>query len=186
VAAVGIGGAGLVAADAGAVAVVAPCAVLDIEGVSAQIVHELAVVVGAEVAGLEGVGIAAAVAANVDGVAGAVVARWPVFDVVVRVVVVVAGDSRWLWLRYRARVAVFCACNVGLLLHLAAIRFGFSDFSWWWRCGGDWRRWRRRKFVNLRCGQRRRERRRGQRWQRWQRRQRRRQRWRRRLRWEWR
>ena len=129
---VDVGGVGRVAADAGAVAVVVPCAVLDIEGVSARIVHELAIVVGAEVAGLEGVGIAAAVAANVDGVTGAVIARWPVFDVVVGVVVVVAGDLRWLWLRYQARVAVFCVCNVGLLLHLADIWFGFGDFSWRW------------------------------------------------------
>ena len=48
---VNVGGVGRVA-GAGAVAVIAPCIVLDIEGGSARIVHELAVVIGAEVAGL--------------------------------------------------------------------------------------------------------------------------------------
>jgi len=148
---------GRIAADAGAVAIVTPCAMLDIEGVSTQIIHELAVVVGAKVAGLEGVGIVAAVAVAVDDVGDAddiaTIAHWIVFDAVRVVVVVVAGDLCWLWLRYRACVTVFCACNVGLLLHLAAIRFGFGDFSWQWRCGSDWQRWGRHKFVNLRCGQ---------------------------------
>jgi len=110
--------------------------------VSAQIVHELAIVVGAEVAGLEGVGIAAAVAVAVDDVGDAddvaTVARWIVFDAVG--VVVVAGDSRWLWLLDRAHIAISYACDVGLFLRLAAIRFsfgGFGDFGLQWRCGGD-------------------------------------------------
>jgi len=73
------------------VVIVAPCTVLGIETVPARVVHEVAVVTGAEVAGLVWV---AAVMADVDGVAGAVVAHWLVFDVVVGVVVVVAGDLR--------------------------------------------------------------------------------------------
>jgi hypothetical protein len=57
---------------------------------------------------------------------------------VVVAVAVAAGDSHWLWLRYWGRIAVICACYVGLLLHLAAIQFGFGGFSWQWQYGGDW------------------------------------------------
>jgi len=98
--------------------------------VSARIVHELAVVVGAEVAGLALVGAVVAfamiaVAAVVDD--ANVVARRLAFDAVVIVVgtvvvalcrlafdvavggvVVAVGDLRLLWLRYQGRIA---ACN---------------------------------------------------------------------------
>jgi len=74
--------------------------------VSARIVHELAIVVGAEVAGLEGVGIAAAVAVAVDDAdVVAVVARWLAFGVVAGVVVVVVGNLCWFGLRCRGRIA---------------------------------------------------------------------------------
>ena len=74
-----------------AVVIVALCTVLSIETVPTWVVHKVAVVAGAEVAGIARV---AAVTANVDGVAGAVVVRWLVFAVVIGVVVVVAGDLR--------------------------------------------------------------------------------------------
>jgi len=74
-----------------AVVIVAQCTVLSIETVPARVVHEVAVVAGAEVAGIARV---AAVTANVDDVASAVVVRWLVFAVVIGVVVVVAGDLR--------------------------------------------------------------------------------------------
>jgi len=48
----------------------------------------------------------AVVAANMGGVAGTIVVRWLVFDVVVGVVVDIAGDSRWLWLRYQVCITV--------------------------------------------------------------------------------
>jgi len=98
--------------------------------VSARIVHELAVVVGAEVAGLAWVGAVVAVAmiavaavvddANVVArrlafdavvvVVGAVVVALCrlAFDVAVGGVVVAVGDLRLLWLRYQGRIA---ACN---------------------------------------------------------------------------
>ena len=104
----GVGSVGLVADGDDAVAVIVPCAMLDIEGVSAQIIYELAIVVGAEVAVLAYVGvvvadaIAVVVAAIVND--ADVVAHWLAFDVVR--VVVVAGDLRWLWLRYWGCIAV--------------------------------------------------------------------------------
>jgi len=61
-------------------------------------------------------------------VAIVVVTCWVVFDAVR--VVVVAGDSHWLWLCYRACIAISCACGLGLLLHLVGIQFGFGDFGW--------------------------------------------------------
>jgi len=75
--------------------------------VSTRIVHELAVVVGAEVAGLEGVGIAAAVAVAVDDVGDvvAVVACWLAFGVLAGVVVVVVGNLCWFGLRCQGRIA---------------------------------------------------------------------------------
>jgi len=76
---------------AAVVVIIAPCTVLGIETVPPRVVHEVAVVAGAEVAGIARV---AAVTADVDGVADAVIARWLVFDVVVGVIVVVAGDLR--------------------------------------------------------------------------------------------
>jgi len=113
--AVGISGAGLIADDAAgsvaavriggegtgvddvadgivedaAVVIVTLCTILGIETVPAWVVHKVAIVAGTEVAGITQV---AAVTANVDGVAGAIVACWLVFAVVVGVVVVVAGD----------------------------------------------------------------------------------------------
>jgi len=80
-------------------------------------VHELAVAVDAEVAELERVGIAAAVAvvaAMVDDVSDAndvaVVACRLAFNVAVRDVVFgVVGILRLFWLRDRARIAVSCS-----------------------------------------------------------------------------
>jgi len=98
--------------------------------VSAQIVHELAIVVGAEVTGLAWVGAVVAVAmiavaavvddANVVArrlafdavvivVSAVVIALCRLaFDVAVRGVVVAVGDLRLLWLRYQGCIA---ACN---------------------------------------------------------------------------
>jgi len=140
VAAVGIGGAGLIADAAGGAVVVVDTrwVVLGIEAVPARIVHKLAVVIGAEVAGLARVVVAVAIAAAAVVDDANVVAHWLAFDTVG--VVVVAGDSRWLWLLDRARIAISYACDVGLFLRLAAIRFsfsGFGDFGLQWRCGGD-------------------------------------------------
>ena len=98
----GAGGAGHVAtAPAAAVTDVARQAVLVIDVLAAWIVHELAVVAGAEVAGLAWVVVAVVDAAVV---AVAVVARWVAFDVV-GVVVVVARDLH-LWLHYRVGIVV--------------------------------------------------------------------------------
>jgi len=47
---------------------------------------------------------AAVVDVDADGVTSVVIACWLVFDIVVGVVVDIAGDSHWLWLRYRARI----------------------------------------------------------------------------------
>ena len=79
--------------------------------------YELAVVVGADVVGLvvDNADVVAVVTrmlafGAVVVVVGAVVVavRCLAFDVaVVGVVVVVAGDLRWLWLRHRGRIAVF-------------------------------------------------------------------------------
>ena len=43
---------------------------------------------------------AAVVDVDADGVTSVVIACWLVFDIVVGVVVDIAGDSHWLWLRY--------------------------------------------------------------------------------------
>jgi len=64
-----------------------------------------------------------------------VVACWLAFNAIVEVIVVVAGDWCWLWLRYLGRIAISYSCNFGLFLHLAAIRFcfgGFGDFGLQW------------------------------------------------------
>jgi len=79
------------AVGAGVVGIVVPSAILGFETVPAWVVHEVAIVAGAEVAGITWVAV---VTADVDGVAGAVVARWLVFAVVIWMVVVVAGDLR--------------------------------------------------------------------------------------------
>ena len=94
VAAVGIGSAGLIAdAAGGAVVIVDVCwVVLGIKAVPTQIIHKLAVVVGAEVAGLARVVVAVAIAAAAIVDDADVIARWLAFDTVG--VVVVAGDSR--------------------------------------------------------------------------------------------
>ena len=98
VTAVGIGSAGLIADAAGGAVVIVDVhwVILGIEVVPAWIVHKLAFVVGAEVAGLARIVIVVAIAAaaivdNTD-----VITRWLAFDTVR--VVVVAGDSHWLWL----------------------------------------------------------------------------------------
>jgi len=122
IAAVGIGGAGLIAdAAGGAVVIVDTCwVILGIEAVPARIVHKLAIVVGTEVAGLARVVVAVAVAAAAAVVDDAdVIAHWLAFDTVG--VVVVAGDSCWLWLLDRACIAISYACDVSLFLRLAAI-----------------------------------------------------------------
>jgi len=106
--------------------------------VPARIVHKLAVVVGAEVAGLAWVVVVVVVAAVVgDANVVAVIARWLAFGVIAGVVVVVVGNLCWFGLRDWARIAISCACDVGLFLHLAAIRFGFCDFGRFGQCGGD-------------------------------------------------
>jgi len=66
----------------------------------------------------------------------AVAACWLAFDDV-GVAVVVTGDLHWLWLRYRGRIAISYSWCFGLLLHLAAIWFGFGGFRWIWRCDGN-------------------------------------------------
>ena len=105
-----VGGAGhVVAAGAAGVAVVARWAILGIDVFAAWIVHAFAVVADAEVAGLAWVVVAVVVAVAAVAVADAgvlaFVARCLVFDAVGGVVDI-AGDSRWLWLRYRARIDV--------------------------------------------------------------------------------
>ena len=129
VTAVGIGGAGLIADAAGRAVVVvdAHWVILGIEAVPTWIIHKLAIVVGAEVAGLARVVIVVAIAAAAVVDDTNVIACWLAFDTVR--VVVVARDSRWLWLLDWACNTISYACDVGLFLRLAAIRFSFSGFG---------------------------------------------------------
>jgi len=127
VAALGIGGAGLVADAAGGAVVVvdARWVILGIKAVPAQIIHKLAVVVGAKVAGLARVVVAVAIAAAAIIDDAKVVARWLALDAVAVVVsavviavrclafdvavgggVVVLGNLCLLRLRYQGRIAV--------------------------------------------------------------------------------
>jgi len=127
VAALGIGGAGLVAdAAGGAVVVVDACwVVLGIEAVPAWIIHKLAIVVGAKVTGLARVVVVVAIAAAAVIDDTEVVARWLALDAVAIVVgaiviavrclafdvavgggVVVLGNLCLLRLRYQGRIAV--------------------------------------------------------------------------------
>jgi len=99
---------GLVADAAGGAVVVVDTrwVVLGIEAVPARIVHKLAVVVGAEVAGLAWVVVVVVVAAVVgDADVVAVVAHWLAFGVVAGVVVVVVGNLCWFGLRCWGRIA---------------------------------------------------------------------------------
>jgi len=127
IAALGIGGAGLVADAAGrAVVVVDTCwVVLGIEAVPARIIHKLAIVVGAKVAGLARVVVAVAIAAAAVVDDAEVVIRWLALDAVAVIVgavviamrclafdvtvgggVVVLGNLCLLRLRYRGRIAI--------------------------------------------------------------------------------
>jgi len=106
----GVGGAGhIVAAGAGAMAVVARWAILGIDVFAAWVVHAFAVVADAEVAGIAWVVVAVvfAVAAVAVADAGvlAFVVRCLVFDAV-RGVVVDLGNLHLLWLRYRGCIAI--------------------------------------------------------------------------------
>jgi len=106
----GVGGAGhVVAAGAGAMAIVARWAILGIDVFAAWVIHAFAVVTDAEVAGIGWVVVAVvfAVAAVAVADAGvlAFVACCLVFDAVGGVVVDL-GNLHLLWLRYRGRIAI--------------------------------------------------------------------------------
>jgi len=135
VTALGISGAGLVADAAGRAVIIIDMhwVVLGIKVVPTQIIHKLADVI-AKVAGLARVVVVVVIAA------AAVVACWLAFDAVGRVFMVVVGNLRLFWLLDQACLAISYGCDVGLFLHLVAIRFsfgGFGDFGLQWRCGSD-------------------------------------------------
>jgi len=104
-----VGGAGHIAA-AGAVADVAHWVVLDTDVFATWIVHDVAIVVSAEVAVLAWVVVAVVIAADVENAdVVAIVAHWLAFDAVVVIVDVVAR-----WLAFDAVVVVVGAVIVAV------------------------------------------------------------------------